>query len=281
MNARLHDADAPSLEIAAELIRQLLRERPVRIAFAGRAGAGKSSLARAISALSWPVINHADTMKEEILEWLTDAMLHGFDPESDEAFLHFAAFMGISPARIQDDLWDLIGPVYASFVRLLLVARREQWHLVSFVGLKAGELLNTKVAFVDQHKRVFRDALQRYGQMSKELAADPEYWVHQTLARSVDHPICFNCDTRFAAEMDCLRNCAWMGVYLWVDDATQMLRRPEMSWEERMHISEWSIGPEDCSLSLDATQPLSHVAMQLADHLSALRRPLTQKGQSR
>lgn len=265
----LYVAASPPLDVAVDCCQSLLRERPLRLAFGGRAGAGKNTAAELIAGNNYPVINHADTMKEEVLEWLTDAMLHGFDPEGDEAFEHFANFMGISPGRIQDDLWDLIGPVYASFVKLFLTAKRNRYKLAPYVGLAPGVQIEDKVAFVEMNKRDFRQPLQLYGQMSKEITADPDYWVHRTISRSIGQAICFNADTRFPSEAACLQNCAWTVVYLQIDDETQRKRRPEMTEQERMHLSEWALRPEHCDLTVDANGPVSSVLMQIADYLSA------------
>lgn len=265
----LYDADNPPLDVAVSICRNMLAERPLRIAFAGRAGAGKSTLAALLSGGSWPVLNHADTMKEEVLEWLVDASLRGFDPESDEAFEHFANFMGISPARIQDDLWDLLGPVYASFVALYLVSQRGRFPLHAFAGDPPGVNLPAKVEFVERHKTHFREPLQLYGQMSKELTANPYYWVDRTIARSIGSPICFNADTRFRDEMEALRGCGWTGVFLQVSDAVQRQRRPELTQRQRDHASEWGIVPDDCDVTIDADHDPAYVLMQVAAYLNA------------
>lgn len=264
----LYRAEEPPIAVAIDICRALLKQAPRRLAFAGRAGAGKNTIAEAISQGEWPVINHADTMKEEILEWLTDACLHGLEADTDQAFEHFATFMGISPGRIQDDLWDLIGPVYASFLRLYLVARQQKYQLTPFVMLPLGIDIELKVAFVDAHKQAFREALQLYGQMSKELAANPYYWVDKTIARSLDAPICLNADTRYTDELECLRTCAWSGIYLEIDEATQIARRPDMTEAQRMHVSEWGIQPQDCDVVIDANTSVASVLMGVADYLA-------------
>lgn len=267
MQTILHPVENVPLDVAVRLCREAIEQRPMRIAFAGRAGAGKTSVAGLLSQNVWEVLNHADMIKEEILEWLVDAMLQGFDPESDQAFEHFANFMGISPARIQDDLWDLIGPVYAEFSKLYLVAKREKWPLAEFAMKGPGVDIKEKVAFVDSHKGVFRRAMQLYSEMSKELTADEHYWVNMTISRSLATHVCFNADTRWKSEVDMLRNCAWKIIYLDINDETQKKRRPEMTDEERNHSSEWSITGKDCDLSIDSNQSLSAVIMQIAEYL--------------
>lgn len=255
---------------AGEICRSVIRRHPVRIAFAGRAGAGKNTIADLIRDPSWPVLNHADTMKEEVLEWLVDFTVRALNPESDAAFEHFASFMGISPRRIQDDLWDLLGPVYASFLRLYLAAKRAKLALGEFAVYRDGEAIDRKVAFIEAHKSLFRESLQLYGQVSKEITADPEYWVQRTIARSLDHPICFNCDTRFDAEMLCLRNCGWLGIYLDIDDETQSERRPELTEIQKNHISEWGIEPSECTLTIDGRKTPAAIALEIAHALDAL-----------
>ena len=240
MNTAYH-GEEPPVVIAADVVRSILKKKNIRLAFVGRAGAGKSTIASLISQGDYPIINHADTMKEEVLEWLTDALILGFDPESPESFEHFANFMGISSSRIQEDFWTFMGPVFTAFSKLYFQARKMGLPVMQFVGVPIGEKLSEKVAFVEKYKPIFRESLQLYGQMSKDIAACEEYWAERTVARSIAHPTCFNCDTRFRAEMEKLRYCGWSGIYLWIDDATQRFRRPEMTETERSHISEWAI----------------------------------------
>jgi energy-coupling factor transporter ATP-binding protein EcfA2 len=263
------NAQEPPLEIALDSIRTTLKHK--RIAFAGRAGAGKSTLANIISSGSYPIINHSDALKEEVLEWLTDISFKDLEPDSNEAFQHFVNFTGISLSRIQEDLWYILGPVYTAFTNLYIQSRKLNLPTDTFISLGQGINLDEKIKFVDRHKNIFRTSLQKYGEMSKEIAADEEYWVHQTLNRSLEHPICFNSDTRFAAEMECLRNCGWTGIYLFIDDETQKIRRPEMSDLERSHISEWSIGPEHCDFVVDGRNSLSSILMEITTYLNIKR----------
>lgn len=262
-----HQAEAPPIDIAIELCRGMLKRQPARIAFAGRAGAGKTTISLLLAQQEWPVFNHADTMKVEVFEWLVDALLLGHDPESDASFEHFANFMGLSPSRIHDDLWELIGPVYTAFTKLYVRSLHRDYDLVQMARL-TGPDLAPQIAFVDRHKDDFRETLQLYGTMSKELAADSYYWVNRTVSAALSHRICFNGDTRYREEMEALRGCGWLGIYLQIDDSTQMERRPKMTKQERMHDSEWSINPEDCDVILDATAPLPVVLVQLAEYLS-------------
>lgn len=261
--ASIYSEESVPAEVAAAACRRLLTAAPARITFAGRAGSGKSTVAELIRGEAWPCHNHADTIKSEVVEWLAGALQRGFDPDADEAFLHFSHFMGLSPSRVRDDLWDLLGPVYATFVRLYATARREKLAVDPHLALAE------QVALVERHKPLFREPLQLYGQMSKELAADPYHWVKQTIGRSLDHPVCFNADTRFSEEMEALRSCGWVGVYLAIDDATQRARRPEMTERERQHVSEWGITPEECDLVVDANRPLGAVLLQIAGYLVA------------
>ena len=265
---RFYSADNPPLQVAVDICRNILTHSPRRVALAGRAGAGKNTVAEFIAANQWPIINHADRLKEEVLEWVVGACLHGIDPDQDESFEHFAAFMGISPARIQDDLWSMMGPVYAALIKLYVTARKKNYNIVPFALLKPGEAIELKVKFVDSHKDDFREALQLYGSMSKELAADPYYWVNQTVSRSLEHPICLNADTRYLDEVECLRMCGWTVIYLDITDGIQTERRPNMSDTEKAHHSEWALTNSMCDVAVDATKPLPAVLMQIADYLS-------------
>lgn len=257
------EAEVPP-QVAAECCRKLLRERPARIALAGRSGSGKSTVAAIIRMGEWPCFNHADTMKGEVFDWLVDALERDADP--DASFLRFANFMGLSPNRVRSDLWELLGPVYQSFLSL-----RHSWRETG-LPISPGLAPEERLHLVEQHKPLFREALQLYGEMCKEIAADPYHWVKQTVDRSVGHPVCFNADTRFSEEMETLRNCGWTGIYLAVSDEKQRLRRPELTETQRNHASEWGIGPEECDLVVDADRPLGAVLMQIANYLSGKER---------
>jgi adenylate kinase family enzyme len=264
MNSRIYIAEEPPLSIAVDVCQGLLKIYPVKIAFAGKAGSGKSSIAKLLSDDEYPVFNHADLLKEEILEWLTEAIKQEHKPYSDECFYHFANFMGLSPARIQEDLWDMVKPVYDALIRMYIrVIKNNEYREIK------AYTLDEKINFVDNHKKDFRESLQVYGTMVKEIAADPYYWVNKTISRSNDYRVCFNGDTRHREEMECMRQCGWIGVFLWIDEDTQKLRRPEMTESERNHFSEWGITAEDCDIVIDSTKSLSTALMELADYLSA------------
>lgn len=264
MSSRVWVADDPPLAVAVDVCRGLLEHTPVKIAFAGKAGAGKTTLARALSTDTWPVFNHADLLKDELVEWIVEALHRDYKPYSDECFYHFANFMGLSPGRLQEDLWTLVRPVYESMIRLYGHARQ----INAFRSIPTQSLAD-RIGFVDLHKHLFRDSLQVYGSMVKEIAADPYYWVNRTIERSTAHRVCFNGDTRHREEMECLRACGWIGVYLWIDDDTQRARRPEMTDHERAHSSEWGIEPDDCDIVVDSTKSSGVALMELADYLSA------------
>lgn len=264
MSSRIYVAEEPPLSIAVDVCHGLLKINPVKIAFAGKAGAGKSTMAKMLSNRHWPVFNHADMLKDEIFEWLAEAIKREYKPYSDECFYHFANFMGLSPARMQEDLWDIVKPVYDVLIKMYV--RTSQ--IPEFKKIPA-YTLDERILFVDNHKKEFRESLQVYGSMVKEIAADPYYWVNRTIGRSADYKICFNGDTRHREEMECMKECGWIGVFLWVDDETQKTRRPEMTETERNHFSEWSITAEDCDIVIDSTKSLSTALMELADYLSA------------
>lgn len=264
MSSRIYIAEDPPLRVAVDVCHGLFLNTPVKIAFAGKAGAGKTTLARTLSTEQWPVFNHADSLKEEIVEWLDEAIRREYRPYSDDCFYHFANFMGLSPARIQEDLWDLVRPVYEALIRLYDRSRAHS----DFERIPSHSF-ELRMQFVDRHKHIFRESLQIYGSMVKEIAADPYYWVNRTIERSSQHRICFNGDTRHREEMECLRACGWIGVYLWVDEDTQRRRRPDMTDAERQHASEWGITPEDCDMVVDSTESPSVALMELAEYLSA------------
>lgn len=262
-------AEMPPLAVAVDICRTLIRQQGGRYAFAGRAGSGKTSTALLLSGGEWPIFNHADTLKQEVVEWLSDALIYGFDPQSDDSFLHFAHFMGLSPARIQDDLWDLLGPVYAAFIRVYSRAVRNAFDSGPLRHFSDVRKMTEAITYVDAHKEEFREVLQIYGSMSKEIAADPYYWVNRTVTAGMNFPICFNGDTRYQSEMQCLRACSWTGVFLWIDDETQVQRRPDLGKNQRDHHSEWGMAPEDCDVMIDATQPQAVVLMEFANYLAA------------
>lgn len=264
MSSRIYAAEGPPLNIAVDVCRGLLLQRPVRIAFAGKAGAGKTTLARHLGSDTWPVFNHADLLKQELVDWLNDALTYGYRPFSDDCFYHFANFLGLSPVRLQEDLWPLVRPVYEAMIRLYVTAGT-----MHDLRVDRAHTLDRKIRLVDTHKRVFRESLQVYGSMVKEIAADPYYWVNRTIERAIPHSVCFNGDTRHREEMECLRACGWVGVYLWIDDDTQRVRRPEMTESERNHHSEWSITAEDCDIVIDSTDSPSVALMELAEYLAA------------
>lgn len=264
MTSKLYTAEDPPLSIAVDVCRGLLKITPQKIAFAGKAGSGKTSMAKMLSTSAWPIFNHADMLKEELFSWLFEAINHGYKPYSDECFYHFSNFMGLSPARIQEDLWDLVKPVYESFIKMYIkTLSAPEFKKIPIYSL------DERILFVDNHKQEFRESLQVYGSMVKEIAADQYYWVNKTISRSSDYKVCFNGDTRHKEEMECMKECGWIGIFLWVDEETQKLRRPEMTEDQRNHFSEWSITAEDCDAVIDSTKSLSAALMELADYLSA------------
>jgi len=266
------DADDPPLELATRAVRAALEAMPARIAFAGPAGAGKSTVCSVIAGVParYPILNHADPMKAELIEWLLLAGARAFRSET-EAWDGFCEFMGIDPQIAYRDLMELLGPLFETLWELVHVAEREAWPLEPFIALRPEEGLAEKVAFVDSHRAAFRTPLQRYGTVLKELAADPEYWVKQTISRGLSSPICLNGDTRFREEAQALRACGWHVIYLAIDGPTQRARRPEMTPSERQHFSEHAIAPIDCDWTIDARAPLGRVLLEVADYLTPRR----------
>lgn len=268
-----HAFDGIDIDRAGEICHSLLLQHPRRITFAGRAGSGKTSVCEAISRDLIPIINHADTLKEEVLELLVSAAAAGLLHERDEGrrFIHFAHYVGLTPEILRDDCWTIFGRAFADFTRMLDFAATAaiDRDLAFFHGLKAGEYLPQKVKFVERHKGFIRPTLISYGQAIKEVNANPSHWVEQTVTRAIHHSACLNGDTRFAEdELDLLEYCGWTSVYLWIDRETQRVRRPELTDETLNDPTETSIDWTDCAFVIDARQPLPKVLMTIAAWLA-------------
>lgn len=274
------DANPPA-DIAFAVIRAVLAQRPRRIAFAGRAGSGKSTLCEFVSGTApelaglpvrldpIPVVNHADPIKEEALEWLARARSRALIPGENATFEAFCDFMGLTPALVRHDLWEIVGPAWDAADRALREVYDRRLPVLAFLDVAVGEHVSEKVAFVEAHKPVFRELLQAYGQAGRELGGNPGYWAEMTVSRSLAHPSCLNGDTRYANEAELLRGAGWTVVHLDCPERELAARRPEMTPAQLAHVSERSIGPADCDFSLDAAQPVPKIAMDLADRLGA------------
>jgi hypothetical protein len=254
---------------AGEICRAILRRWPLRLFCAGRAGAGKDTVAHLIAGNEFPVLGHADTLKEEVLAWLADVVTKTLYADDEGMFGHFCDFMGFDdPAIVRTDLAELLMPLSEAFGAMAKAAVHEHGltrELAFFASLATGEFLEAKVAYCNRYRGLFRLSLQRYSQAVKELCANPSHWVERTIARAQDHPICCNADTRFAEdEVDLLRFAGWKGIYLWIDRPTQRRRRPELTEEQIHHVSESSIRPEDCDLVVDGRLPIATVMTTVA-----------------
>lgn len=268
------DPERPPLTLAVALLSQLLQRQPRRLAFAGRAGAGKTTMCELLAGRSallpdaipsgFPIINNADGIKAEVMEWLVEARTRHLIPEEEATKDHFLDYLGLSPAMVKAYMWDLIGPLWEAMKTLLEDAYRLFPPLDGWLQYARGEGIEAKVAFVDAHKPIFRTALQKYGEAVKELAADPFYWVNETVNRSLAFRTCFNGDIRFTEEADALKGAGWTTIYLWIDDETQKQRRPDLTPEQLAHASENGIAPEDCDFVIDATRDLARVVYDTA-----------------
>lgn len=275
--------DDPPIAIGANLATKLLRKQPMRIAFAGRAGAGKSAVASVIagthpdlgldprwqSHMPYPVFNHADGVKCEVLEWVSRAKFRALIPDERATFVSFCDFLGISPGIVERDLWEVLGETWNAMNELLQVCYDERIPVQDWADSSSTQEMEAKVAFVDRRKQWFRRSLQAYGESIRQISGNREYWAEQTIDRGLATRACLNADTRFREEMDVLRAAGWIGVYLDVDAKTQAARLPWMTADAHSHVSEHGIGPEDCDVVIDATRPLGRVVLDVAEWLAA------------
>lgn len=256
---------------AASAVRALLEASQLRLAFGGQLGAGKTTMCEAIATVPFPgkerlpIFNHADGLKEEVLEWVSDARRRAYMPGEEATFEHFCNFLGISPGIVRLDMQELLMPLWASFDKLLSDVYEHQIPVVPYAKIPPKQQVERKVAFVDSHKPFFRTALQLWGQTVKDLNADPYHWVNETVGRSIGHAPCLNGDTRFPEEMELMHATGWLSVYITVSEENQRLRRPETTDEQRRHKSETALGPEDCTYVVDGDRPISDVLLQIVD----------------
>lgn len=277
------DPANPPLWLAASLLSRVMAGNPRRLAFGGRSGAGKTSICLVLAgthpdlarteyrqALPVSIINHADLMKEEVLEWVANARKRALIPGNRATFVSFCAFLGISPGIVEKDMWELLGPVWEAFNELLEAVYDLKIPIQAWADYLPGENLQDKVAFVDTYKPHFRTSLQLYGEAIKEISGNPFYWVEHTVNRGITEPLCCNGDTRYPEEMEVLRSTGWTGVYVAVDPEVQD-QRVQLTSEQRAHVSENALMPSDCDFMLDGNQPLGKVVMDLAEALSYAR----------
>ena len=274
--------DDPPISIGANLVQGMLERTPARIAFAGRAGAGKSSVAAVIagshpdlqddprwtSRMPYPVFNHADGVKCEVLEWVAKAKLRSLIPGERATFVSFCDFLGISPGIVEQDMWEILGEPWNAMDELLENCYEQRIPVQDWADSATMDECGPKVAFVERRKDWFRRSLQAYGESIRQISGNPAWWAEQTVDRGLDFRTCLNADTRYREEADVLRAAGWTVVYLAIDDETQRERRPGFGEEARAHVSENSIAPEDCDMVIDATQPLGRVVMDVAEWLS-------------
>lgn len=287
----IYDSAEPPLGAMAHQLYAKLAASPRRLALAGPAGSGKTTICELIAGTSTlldddisyvshppvPIFNHADGIKEEVLEWIARARTRALIPSEQATFEDFCDFLGLSVGVVRHDMWDLMGPLWVAMHKLLedaydhLPARE----LADINELQPGEKVDAKVAFVDKYKSLFRTSLQLYGQAIKDMCTNEYYWVEKTVERGIGNPLCLNGDTRFTAEMNLLRNTGWTSVYLSIERDTQALRRPDLTEEQLAHISENGMNPNDCDIIIDANQPLTGVLSDLVRFLSFTRVPVT------
>lgn len=262
---------------AASAVRDFLEHSEIRLAFGGKLGAGKTTMCEAISAAPYrdkgnlTIINHADGIKEEVLEWVSDARRRGYIPGHNSTFEHFCNFLGISPGIVKLDMYELMHPLWTAFDQLLTAVYDEQIPVLPFASIPSGQELTRKVAFVDHHKQTFRTALQLWGQTTKDLNADPYHWVNQTVSRAIGSAPCLNGDTRFPEEMELMRATGWVAIYIAISEETQRIRRPNATPEQLNHVSETSLRPEDCDVTVDGNVTVPEVLLQIASYFAGRR----------
>lgn len=280
------DSDPP-VAIAANLISAMLAKQPQRIAFAGAAASGKSTVASVIAGTHpdlakdarWqyhvpiPVYNHADGIKAEVLEWVAKAKSRALIPDERATFVSFCDFLGISPGIVERDLWEVLGEPWEAMNELLETAYERRIPVQEWAGVPANVEIPGKVAFVDRHKPAFRRSLQSYGEAIREISGNREYWAEQTVDRGLAFRICLNADTRFPEEAALLHGAGWTVIHLAADRRTRLDRAPELTEQALDHVSERSIGPEHCDVSIDAARPLGRVVMDVAEWLASRVRP--------
>lgn len=276
------DADPP-LSVGASLAASLLRQHPSRIFLAGKAGAGKSAVASAIAGthpdlvkdgrrdghVAIPVCNHADGIKDEVIEWVSRARARALIPGERATFVAFCEFLGISPGLVESDLWSILEAPWRAMEQALFDCYDRFIPVQQWAAVAPGDDVSGKVAFVDRYKPVFRRSLQLYGEAIREISGNPDYWAERTVDRGLVFRTCLNADTRFGHEADLLHGAGWIGVYLDISDDTQRRRRPEMGQDALAHASEHGIGPEACDVAVDANRPLGRVVLDIAEWMAA------------
>jgi hypothetical protein len=279
----IYDVANPPLGLAADIAYQTLSQVPRRLAFGGPAGAGKTELCRLISGTSElldshqmfshppiPIYNHGDVIKEEVLAWVSKSKARGLIPADRSTFRDFCTYIGISEGMVAGDLYTVLMPVWQSFSDTLEAAYNAQLELSWWAIMQDGQNIEAKVAFVDEYKPIFRSALQLYGEAMRYLTSDPLYWAEKTIARAINTTPCLNGDTRHDCEVDVLKNTGWTTIYLDITEETQKQRRPDMTDEQRAHISEHGSDPKHYHAILDGNQPVKKVLTDLTEILRQL-----------
>ena len=267
IKVQAYDPANPPLGLMADLIYQTLVHSPRRIAFGGKAGAGKTEMCRLIAGTSelltgetWmghppiPILNHADLIKEEVLQYVARCKTAGIRPSSDEAFVAFCAHFDLPAPFVRQDMGEIMIPLFTAMNQTLQDAYDHLPTLRQWAEMPPGTEIEAKVALVDEYKTYFRTSLQLYGQAIKDTGGDPYYWVAQTVNRGLEHKIALNGDTRFREEMEILEGTGWTTIWLDITRRTQKKRRPDLTKEQLAHPSENGLAKEDCRHVVDANQ---------------------------
>jgi hypothetical protein len=280
--AAFADADPPVV-LGANLVAASLARHPARIFIAGRAGAGKSTVA-AVMAGTWPglpkddtarlrepvpVCNHADPVKDEVLEWLSRSRQRALVPGERATFISFCDFLGISPAIVERDLWEILGEVWEAMNGLLATCYEEAIPVQQWAEVPPGADIPAKAAFVERYEPLFRRPLHLYGEASRQLSGSEEFWAERTVDRGLAFRTCLNADTRFRAEAGALRAAGWIGIHLAISDGTQRQRLADPDPDVPVHRAGDAVAPEDCDVSIDGNRPLGRVVLDIAEWLNA------------
>ena len=250
----IFDADDPPVSVVTRPLRTLAHEHVVRVALISSDHLIKDRVAQTLHSQGWAVINHLDPLKDDLVHWLMICR-HLANRTRAHLWERFCEWVVVDEQTARKDLAYLLDPLFEEMLRLATWAAD---HPALVDPLADRERLDDeRVAFINDHGDLFQSALNQYAVVSKELTADDLYLVDETVTRSLKRGSCVNTDTHTHRELDVLRHCGWVSVYLY-SDASQ----PNVQ-----DISETLPGPSACDLVIDGRFPLGRVLFDLTDGL--------------